>query len=81
MRAEDLGVQVVEAARRRVREREHLVRVEDGAVQVVVERAVLVVVADQEELRPRTRPFDVGRYETCTHIKHSLIYPAANSNA
>ena len=59
-----------EAAGGAVGERQHLVRVERRAVQVVVERAVLVVVADQEQLRPRTRALDVGRDETCTRRSH-----------
>uniref|UniRef100_A0A182J3S4 Uncharacterized protein n=1 Tax=Anopheles atroparvus TaxID=41427 RepID=A0A182J3S4_ANOAO len=62
-RAEDLRVQVRHTGRERVRQRLEHVRVEDALLQVVVQRAELVVVRDQQHLRPGARALDVGRDE------------------
>lgn len=63
VRAVDLGVQVTEAAGGRVGESQQRLRVQRGQLQVVVQRAVLVVVGDEEELREGAGAFDVGRDE------------------
>lgn len=61
--AVDLRVEVAEAARRRVGEAEQRRRVQRGLLQEVVQRAALVVVGDEEELREGARPFNVRRDE------------------
>lgn len=65
LRAVDLGVQVAEAAGRRVGEPQHSPRVQRGQLQVVVQRAALVVVGDEEELREGAGAFDVSSDEAC----------------
>ena len=65
LRAVDLGVQVTQAAGGRVRQPQQRLRVQRGQTQEVVQRAVLVVVRDQVELRVGARSFNVGRDETC----------------
>lgn len=65
LRAVDLGVQVAEAARRRERQPQQRLRVQRGQLQVVVQRAVLVEVGDEEELREGAGAFDVRRDEAC----------------
>ncbi len=72
-RAADLGVQVRDSARRRVRERQHLGRRERVQFEVVVQRAVLVVICDEEQLRPRPRPLDVRRDKTCKQLFHRVM--------
>ena len=62
--AKDLRVQVREAAGCGVCETQHGGDVDAPLVQVVVERATLVVVGDEEQLSPRARPLDVSRDET-----------------
>ena len=59
-------MEVGEAAGGGVAEGEHVVGVDGVRLQVVVQRAVLVVVRDQEQLGPRARPLDVGSDETCS---------------
>lgn len=65
LRAEDLCMQVTQAARRRVRQPQQRRRVQRAQLQEVVERTVLVVVSDEEELREGARPLDVGGDEAC----------------
>lgn len=65
LRAVDLGVQVTEAAGGGVRQSQQRLRVQRGQLQVVVQRAVLVVVGDEEELREGAGAFNVGRDEAC----------------
>ena len=65
LRAVDLRVQVAEAAGGRVRQAEQRLRVQRAVLQEVVQRAVLVVVRDEEELREGARAFNVGRDEAC----------------
>ncbi len=72
--AADLGVQVREPARGGVRQGEHLGGAQGVRLQVVVQRPVLVVVRDQEQLRPRPRPLDVRRYKTCNTTR-VFIHP------
>lgn len=65
LRAVNLGVQVTEAAGRRERQPQQRLRVQRGQLQVVVQRAVLVVVGNEEELREGASAFNVGRDEAC----------------
>ena len=65
LRAVDLRVQVAEAAGGRVGEPQQRLRVQRGQLQVVVQRAVFVVVGDEEELREGACTFDVCCYEAC----------------
>lgn len=65
LRAVDFRVQVTEAARRRIRQPQQHLRVQRAQLQVVVERAVLVVVGDEEELREGARALNVRRDEAC----------------
>ena len=65
LRAVDLRVQVAEAAGGRVGEPQQRLRVQRGHLQVVVQRAVLEVVCDEEELREGARALDVRRDEAC----------------
>lgn len=65
LRAEDLRMQVTQAARRRVRQPQQRRSVQGAQLQEVVQRAVLVVVCDEEELREGARPLDVGSDEAC----------------
>lgn len=63
LRAEDLRVKVAEAGDGWVGQSQHGPAVQGGALQIVVQRAVLVVVGDEVELSPRARAFNVGRYK------------------
>lgn len=63
--AKDLRMQVTQTARRRVRQPQQRRRVQGAQLQEVVQRTVLVVVGDEEELREGTRPLDVGSDEAC----------------
>ncbi len=63
LRAEDLRVKVAEAGDGRVGQSQHGPAVQGGALQIVVQRAVLVVVCDEVELSPRARAFNVSRYK------------------
>lgn len=65
LRAVDLRVQVAEAAGGRVGEPQQRLRVQRGQLQEVVQRAVLVVVGDEEELREGARALNVRRDEAC----------------
>ncbi len=64
LRAEDLGVQVAEAGDGGVRQPQQRSDVQRGGFEVVVQRAVLVIVRDQIQLRPRARALDIRRDET-----------------
>lgn len=61
----DFSVQVTEAARRRVRQPQQHLRIKCGQLQVVVQRAVLVVISDEEELCKGTSALNVSRNEPC----------------
>ena len=63
LRAVDLGVEVAEAARHRVGQPQQAGGVQAAHAQEVVQRALLVVVRDQEELCQRARALDVRRDE------------------
>lgn len=65
LRAVDLRVQVTKSAGGRVGESQQRLRVQRGQLQEVVQRAVLVVVGDEEELREGAGAFNVGRDEAC----------------
>lgn len=65
LRAVDLRVQVAEAAGGGVGESQQRRSVQRVHLQVVVQRAVLMVVCDEEELREGTRTFDVCSDEAC----------------
>ena len=65
LRAVDLRVEVAEAAGRRVRQAQEGLRVQRGQLQVVVQRAALMEVGDEEELREGACSFDVSRDEAC----------------
>lgn len=65
LRAVDLRVQVAEAAGGGVRQPQQGRRVQRGQLQEVAQRAVLVVVGDEEELREGAGAFNVGRDEAC----------------
>ena len=65
LRAVNLGVQVTEATGRRERQPQQRLRVQRGQLQVVVQRAVLVVVGDEKELCEGTGAFNVSRDEAC----------------
>jgi hypothetical protein len=56
-------VEVAEAARHRVGQPQQAGGVQAAHAQEVVQRALLVVVRDQEELRQRARALDVRRDE------------------
>ena len=60
----DFCVQVRHTTGGRVRKREHLGRAECVRLQVVVQGPVVVVVCDEEELRPRTRSLNICCYKT-----------------
>ena len=59
--ADDLGVEVDEAGRRPVRQGQQLGGGEGGALQVVVERALAVVVGDEPQLGAGAAARHVGR--------------------
>lgn len=61
----DFSVKVTEAARRRVRQPQQHLRIQRGQLQVVVQRAVLMVISDEEELCKCTRALNVSRNEPC----------------
>lgn len=63
--AVNFSVKVTEAARRRVRQPQQHLRIQRGQLQVVVQRAVLMVIGDEEELCERTRALNVSRNEAC----------------
>lgn len=65
LRAVDLSVQVAEAAGGRVGKSQQGLRVQCGQLQVVVQRAVLMVVGDKEELREGAGTFNVSCDEAC----------------
>lgn len=77
----DFSVEVTEAARRRVRQPQQHLRVQRGQLQVVVQRAVLVVIGDEEELCERTRALNVSRNEACgrSRVKTDTELTDANS--
>lgn len=63
--AKDLRVQMHEAARYRHRHRQALRRLHRHTLQVVIQRAVLVVVGDEPQLRAGVARRHVGRHEAC----------------
>ena len=60
----NLCVEVSDSTDERERHLQHCAHVQDVLLQKVVQRAVLVVVCYEEELRPRSCSLDVGRNET-----------------
>ena len=64
LRAVDLRVEVAEAAGGRVGQPQERGRVQRGELQPVAQRAVLVVICDQVELRRGARAVDVCRNES-----------------
>lgn len=63
LRAKDFCVKVAESGDRGVCQSQHGSAVQGGAFEIVVQRAVLVVVGDEVELSPRACAFNVSRYE------------------
>ena len=54
-------MEVGDAACGTIRQFEHLGGGQFVVVEVIVERPVLMVIRDQEELSPRPRPLDISR--------------------
>ncbi|TRY98293.1 hypothetical protein DNTS_032798 [Danionella cerebrum] len=57
--AKDLGVEMAEAGHAGVRQSQHGTAVQRGALEIIVQRAVLVIVRDEVELRPGARAFNI----------------------
>lgn len=62
--AKDLGVEVTKAGQRGVGQPQHGLVVQSGWFQVVVQRAIFMVVRDQVELGPGASSFNICRDET-----------------
>lgn len=65
MRPIDFGVKVAQAARCRKCQFQQGLRVQGGKLQVVVQRAVLVVVCDEVHLGGGSCTVYISRYEAC----------------
>lgn len=61
----DLSVEVTKAWHWGVGQTQHGFVVQSGWFEVVIQRAVFMIVCDQVELSPGASSFDISRYETC----------------
>ena len=64
LHAADLCVQVRDPVRRRIRQLEHALRVEDADAQVVIEGAIFMILRDEEQLCVGAAAANVCCYET-----------------
>lgn len=65
LRAVDLGVEVAQATGCRVGQFQQALCVQSGELQVVVQRAILVIVCDQVQLGGGSCTIYVSCYEAC----------------
>lgn len=69
--AVDLGVKVAQATRSRVGQFQQGMCVQGGELQVVIQRAVLMVICDEVHLRGGSCTIYISCYETCMVYKHT----------